>query len=370
MKYGFIFSLIVLLLLLIAKPAYASFIEIDDGQGYTENFSLDDMNEKAEEYDFDFEDCVIGIMYGNWQISAEYIKNSIYDIFLKEIHLSSSYIKTIIIICVIMGVFNSISADIQGEEVKKATFLVSCATVIGSLLASYNQCVNIFSSTVTQISDIIKSGIPLIISLISAGGDIDVFSPVLLVVTDTSAVIMDKFVIPVIMSAFAVKTLNCLTENRMLTKMGDFLVFIVSNSIKIISMCFMLWLSFERISSETAGSLLTNTAISAIKIVPVVGGVLSGGADVIMGSISAVKNGVALAIIVLLIICSFVPLIKLAVISLMYKFAAALVEPLGNKAITDMVDTFGQVIWLILSSLFAIIFMYVTSVVIMLCSVG
>jgi stage III sporulation protein AE len=334
-----------------------------------DNLDTDGLNREGEKHGFDFEACLRGIISGNWDISLESIKATVSNIFFEEIKNGCGYVKSILLICVVMGIFSCISGDIRGEEVRKSVFFVGSAAVMGALVTAYGECVGIVTNTVGEITDIIRAGIPLIITLVSAGGDIDLFSPVLFTVTDASVTIITKFLLPVIMFAFTIRILNCLTEKRMLSKLCDLLVFIVTNGLKLLSGGFMLWLSFERISSETAGSLLTNTAVSAVKMIPVVGSVFSGGTDIIMGSIAAVKNGAALAAIVLIVIAAFVPIIKIAVISLLYRFAAAVIEPLGEKGITDMIDGFGQIVWLLSGTLFTVTFMYTASVVIMLCSV-
>lgn len=335
-----------------------------------DGLDFDAVESYSQKYDFSFSQTVKNIVTGNFKLSLDAVKNKAFDIFLREVKSSVDYIKSILIVCVLTGILKTAAGELRGKEVQKTVFFVNCIFVLSCIIISYNQCLNVVKAVVTEITDIIGASIPIIITVASAGGNIDVFSPVLLAVTDISASIINDFFIPLLMAAFSIKIINSMSDDGMLDKLSELLCFVITKGIKALSVAFTFWVSFERISSAATGDLVSKTTTAAVKMVPVVGGVLSGSTEIITTGIAAVKNGLGLAAVIFIIICCAVPVIKILVIALLYKAAAAAAEPVGDKCIVEMLDSFGKIAWIMLSMLFCIVFMYITAMIVLLCSVG
>ena len=70
-------------------------------------------------------------------------------------------------------------------------------------------------------------------------------------------------------------------------------------------------------------------------MIPGIGAGAGAAASLVTGTAVLIKNGIgAAALIVLLLICS-VPVLKLAVITILYYGAAAMVQPVADKRVTD-----------------------------------
>ena len=85
-------------------------------------------------------------------------------------------------------------------------------------------------------------------------------------------------------------------------------------------------------------SALTRTA----EALPWVGNALGGTADIVLGTAVLIKNGIGMAgAVIAVVICAF-PLIEMAVMALMYKLAAALVQPVSDKRITACISSVSE----------------------------
>ena len=67
----------------------------------------------------------------------------------------------------------------------------------------------------------------------------------------------------------------------------------------------------------------------------------------------------SLSIIIVLIVASILPMIKIIAITFLYKFIAALIEPVTDKEIVEIIDSIGEGGKLIFSTLFSILFMFI-----------
>ena len=80
-------------------------------------------------------------------------------------------------------------------------------------------------------------------------------------------------------------------------------------------------------------STLTRTA----EAVPWVGDLMGGTAEILTGTVILIKNGIGMAgAVVALIICA-TPLLQMVITALMYKLAAALVQPVSDKRIISCI---------------------------------
>jgi len=63
---------------------------------------------------------------------------------------------------------------------------------------------------------------------------------------------------------------------------------------------------------------------------------------------SLAKSGLAVGIVVLIGVCAFTPFVKILAIAAVYKLMSAIIQPLGEKAVTECIDEIGNVISLFL----------------------
>ena len=79
--------------------------------------------------------------------------------------------------------------------------------------------------------------------------------------------------------------------------------------------------------------LLNGTVEKAASMIPGIGNVADGVAELLLGSGILIKNGVGVAALLILVLLCAVPMGKIACITLFYKIAAAVTEPVADKRI-------------------------------------
>ena len=81
-------------------------------------------------------------------------------------------------------------------------------------------------------------------------------------------------------------------------------------------------------------SALTRTA----EALPWVGNAVGGVAEVVLGTAVLIKNGIGMAGAVISVAICAVPIFQMLIMALMYKLAAALVQPVSDKRITTCIS--------------------------------
>ena len=111
--------------------------------------------------------------------------------------------------------------------------------------------------------------------------------------------------------------------------------------------------------------LKRSTVAGAVRAIPGAGQVLNSMTEILAGSAMLIKNSVGAAALVVLILISFLPLVKTAVFLVLYRALAAFMEPVADKRFCAAVSALGQAAALYLKLMFyaVLLFFLTTSII-------
>ena len=125
---------------------------------------------------------------------------------------------------------------------------------------------------------------------------------------------------------------------------------------------FTIFMGFMSIQGITAGSydkVSIRTAKFAMKsYIPILGGYLSDGFNVILASGVLVKNSVGLAGLILMFATILMPIIQMLVLKLGLNLTAAILEPIVDKRISNFIMGVSKTLVMLLCTILAVAFMY------------
>ena len=88
--------------------------------------------------------------------------------------------------------------------------------------------------------------------------------------------------------------------------------------------------------------LKRSTLAGAARIVPGIGQIMNSTTEILAGSAMLIKNSVGAAAMIILVVISFLPLLKIALFMLLYQGCAALLEPVADKRVCAATAALGQ----------------------------
>src|SRR5699024_6564608 len=100
--------------------------------------------------------------------------------------------------------------------------------------------------------------------------------------------------------------------------------------------------------------------------VPVIGRSFTEAADTVLSAALLLKNALGIFGLIIIISIAVFPLVKITVIVIMYKLAAALLQPLGCNSTTVCLNMISKYIMYILACLIVVIFMFFLAIVLMI----
>ncbi|GAE91241.1 stage III sporulation protein AE [Gracilibacillus boraciitolerans JCM 21714] len=102
--------------------------------------------------------------------------------------------------------------------------------------------------------------------------------------------------------------------------------------------------------------------------IPVIGRIFTDATDTVLSATILIKNGIGMVGVVILIGIVLFPAIKIFAISLMYKVATAILQPVGDGPVIECLDIIGRHILYLFAALLLVTFMFFFTIVILIIS--
>lgn len=360
------FFLILFFVLLFSSEVY--------GEDLLSNFEISAIEKSTQEKtNLDFSELFNDIISGNFYE----VKDKIYDNFkwflTKEIKDNAQDLKIIVIICLLIGLLHTVVQDMQNKNVYELVSYIGQILILSVATVAFKEMIGILKTATEDIIDIINASMPLIGGIMALGGNsvqaAGIYS-IIMFVSNILISAVDGIIIPLICLGTLIKIVNIISNKDMLNKMSELFYFVTYWLIKGAAFIFVFLISFEKISSGSINSFIGNGAKSVIKMVPFIGDIYGNGADIALSAVKTLNSGISIAITIILILTALTPFIKIFIIAGLYKIIAAAAEPVSDKETIEIIDTIGESGKLILGTLFSVLFIFVTAVVLGLNSIG
>lgn len=269
---------------------------------------------------------------------------------------------TIVILCLMKSLLSGLTSDFLNTSTNEVVNVVCyCASVI-VLASGVFGIVETVRDTIDVMTSLANAIFPILLTLLSAlGSSVSVagYSPLMAVLC---SVVM-KIVTSVILPSFIACIVFCIVANVSKTvKLEKLSKAIKSASSWLIGIVFGLFgtfLTMQGISGGVIDKFGFNVAKFALSsYVPILGGYLSDGFDLMSASLVLVKNAVGYS--GALILCAVVafPIVKIVTFSLAMKMTSAICEPIGDTRTANLLSEVSKNLNLLITALAGVAFLF------------
>ena len=247
---------------------------------------------------------------------------------------------TIISIAIVYSILGALKGKSSAESISKIVHFASVAAVIAvvgaSTVSMFKMCADTLGAMTAQINVIL----PIILTLMAAVGATStatVFQPAVAVLSGGLFNLISVLLLPMLIVSFVFGVIGNISSEVKLSKTSDFF----NSSVKwLFGTGFFILSAFMSVQGITAsvfdGVAMRGMKFTIGKFVPVIGGYLSDGFNLVVSGGILVKNALGYTALLLLAVTIIPVVIKIGIYSLCLKLAAAAVEPLGDKLMSDM----------------------------------
>lgn len=354
-----IFLILIFYLPWIAGNAWAS-SQLDPVVNQLDNVDLSSLNAYIEQIDRDvsqyypelnLQNLLDDLKHGRLQLNFHDFLAQVIKFFLHEILSNSKLLGILIILAIINAVLENMQTAFNSDSLSKITSWVCGLALYTIALGSFTLTMGIARDTIDKMANFFNSLLPVLITLIVSVGHVTsaaLLSPLTIACTGFFSNLLNQVVLPLIYIStvlFILDHINVSFKVTYLAKLGkDISLGIIGVSLTI----FIGVLTIQGLAGGVTDGIALETARFATgSFIPVVGKFLSEAIEVVVGTSMLIKNGVSIVGVLLISLICLFPMIKILSIGLIYRVAAALVQPFGAKQIAEALQTISNCLMLV-----------------------
>ncbi|MBE5748208.1 MAG: hypothetical protein E7344_01105 [Clostridiales bacterium] len=309
-----------------------------------------------------FFDKVESVLNGDFTQNTTGFLNAFFKLLFDKILSLVPVLVSISVIAILCGLISQIKSGFVSDSTNQIVFFVCFSIIIVLVITCVTNLLNQTNQTINLLKQQMNFAFPVLLTLMAGiGGTISVkaYQPAVALLSGGIVELVANVILPMFIFSFVFSVVANLSKNVKLTKLTDFFK---SATTTILVVTFTLFTAFLSIQGLTAGSF-DSISIRAAKFatksyVPILGGYLSDGFDLIMASSVLIKNSVGVAGLVLLVCSILSPIVQILGLSFGLKFVAAITEPVTDEKITSFLSSVSKHLNMLIVAILAVSFMY------------
>lgn len=317
----------------------------------------------------DFQDLIKGMLNGETEPSLQVIGEMISDQFFYEWKSSKAGMVHILLIVIVAAVFTNFSNVFQNKQISEISFYVLYLLLITIGLNSFRILIVSASENLERLIGFMKVLGPVYFLAVAfaAGSSTSIlfYNLVLLLIYLVELVILN-FLIPFVQVYIVVKVMNNLSEEDYLSKFAELCETVIAWTLKTLLAGVTGVNIIQGLLSPAIDSLKRSVVGRSAEAIPVVGDAIGGVTEVMLGTAILIKNGIGVAGALVCIGICLVPIIQMAVVTLLYKLIAAMIQPVSDKRIVGCISSIADGSQMLLRIIFTtgVLFLLTIAVVI------
>lgn len=339
-----------------------------------DSFNISNFIDEANKYsndilkDIDIQELLNNAIKG--ELDTNQLLKNIFPLLGTEIKEALKVMGSILIIVLIHSVLKSISDNLNNKSVAQITYYVQYILIATVIMTNFSNIISLTKEAVGNMISFIQLLFPLLMTLMLASGSVvsvNLVQPIILLIINLISNIFQSIIIPIILVGTALAIVSKISDRIQIDKLSKFLK---SSSVWVIGILLTIFvgvLSIEGTLGSSVDGITAKTAKAAVSsFIPVVGKVLGDAVDTVIGCSAILKNAIGIVGVIVVIAICITPILKLAIITIIYHLTAALCEPIADSKIvsliTQMADTF-KILLAILCSISVMLIIGITLVI-------
>lgn len=299
---------------------------------------------------------------GTGNISLNTMFNAVTSLVFKEVKEVLKLMVSIVTIAIICSLLKNLQEAFSDESISQIAFYACYVLMIIVLSRSFIISISIAKAVINDISNFMSALLPVLITMISLSGGITAattLDPIVLGAVVFIPKVYSNIIIPMILMVFVLEFANNISNEHKITNLCKLFKQITIWFQGIIVTIFIGILTIRGITSSTIDAVTLKTAKFAVdNFIPIVGKAFSDAITSVAGYSLIIKNAISSIGLIVIILILLYPIVKLMLITLIYKLSAALVEPISDSRLTKSIEAAGNSMVLIISCILTVTLMF------------
>lgn len=287
-----------------------------------------------------------------------------------EIILNGKLLGLLLMLTLFSTILQTMHHAFENSTISKIAYFVVYLVLIYLALNSFFLAYSYAEKAIATMGSFMIALVPLILGLLATFGNIitvSFFHPIIVLLINLSSVFVSKFILPLLFLSALLDVVSSLSKDYQVTHLSKLLKTIALGALGAFLTVFLGVMSVQGTASAIQdGVAMKTTKFITGNFIPVIGRTFTEATDTILSASLLLKNAVGIVGVVLILFIALFPAIKIFSMALVFKLAAAILQPVGDGPVITSLNMMSKSIVYILACLLAVTFMFFLSIVIII----
>ncbi|MDR0138418.1 stage III sporulation protein AE [Metabacillus idriensis] len=313
---------------------------------------------------------LLQFLNGEKELSFQEWSKAFLKYIFHEIIANGKLLGTLILLTIFSMLLQLLQDAFSQSTVSKVAYALVYMVLMIIALNSFHIAIEYTVEAIQTMTSFILALIPLLLALMAASGGLisaAFFHPVILFLMNTSGVLIEKIVLPLLFLSALLSIVSTLTDQYKVTQLAQLLRNI---SIGLLGTFLTVFLGVISVQGATAavsdGMAIRTAKFVTGNFIPVLGRMFTDATDTVISASVLLKNTVGIIGVAILLFIAAFPAIKVLTLAFIYKFTAALLQPLGGGPIIKCLDIISKSVIYIFAALAIVSLMFFLSITVII----
>lgn len=321
----------------------------------------------------DIKEKLASVITGDFSLDYSSLTSAVVSFVWEEAKIMLPAFAVILAVAILCGVLNSAKSGFLNSTMSDIINFVGYLSVGAVTLSCLISVLEAGFAAIDGMKRQMEIVYPILLTLMSASGgvvSVGVFRPAVAFMSGGITNLFTGIVLPSSVAVIVLAFVGNLSDDVRTVRLGElfksFNKWVIGLSLGL----FSLFLTVQGLATAQYDGLSLRAAKYVISgSVPIVGGFLSGGLDVVIAGSAIIKNALGSFAVFLLVGTLLRPLLLILVFQLFLRLCAAATEPVGGK-ISSFFSRLAADSGYFLAGLLCVAFLYFLTLVLLVCSTG
>lgn len=315
---------------------------------YMEELDFSDIDKMLEEQELgeelDFRELVERMLEGQ-EIEKGWLLQKIFSAVFSEVREFRGTLIQIIILCIVFAILYNFANVFENPAVTEISFYMVYVLLLVLLMKSFFIVRDVSVAAISRVMLFLKAMIPTFTASMVFSGQVTTaagFYDLTFLLIYGMEWIMQYLMIPGIQIYVVLELMNYLTEEEMLSRMTSLIKSAILWGVKFLFTIVVGINVVQNLLTPVIDTFKSGLIAKTAGMMPGLGTSINAVTEIMVGSGIIIKNGIGMAAIVVLLILCAGPLIKVWVMTFLYKLLAAMIQPAADKRMIGCIAGTGE----------------------------
>lgn len=252
----------------------------------------------------------------------------------------------LVLLAVLLAVLHLLQSAFESRSVAATAYTVVYLTMAVFALMAFYDALQLAVGTVRNLVSFMHSILPLLVTLLAGVGafvSAGLLSPLVVMLVNGVGLIAANLVLPLLFLGTVLDVADHLPGRMRVARLASFMR---QAGMVVLALSFTSFLGVVAVQGIAGGvadgALLRTAKYTAGTFIPVLGGMFADAAELVFGSSLVLKNAVGLIGMVAVIMLAAFPLVKVLALIIIFRLAAALIQPIAEGPFVQALGVMGD----------------------------